>query len=183
MRVIGGSARGRTIRAPRNSAVRPTSDRVREAIFDVLTHLEGSDEVVEAAVVDLFAGSGALGLEALSRGAASVTFVEQDRSLTTTIEENLRATGLAAAGRTQVVRGEVLAYLASTTRGFDLALADPPYAFADWSRLLARLEAALVVLESRHPVELGERFRLHRVYRYGTTLVTVARRREGLARS
>ena len=183
MRVIGGAARGRSIKAPRNSAVRPTSDRVREAIFDVLTHLAGVDEVEGAQVLDLFAGSGGLGIEALSRGAGAVTFVEQDRTLAAAISENLRATGLERTGQHQVVRAEVLAYLASTSRSFDLALIDPPYAFEDWTTLLGRLEADLVVLESRRPVELGDRFDLYRVYRHGTTLVTVARRRGEQART
>ena len=91
MRVIGGEARGRRLKTPPLPGLRPTSDRVREAMFDILK----SRGLVEgASIVDLFAGSGALGIEALSRGAEEVTFVESDRRAVAAIEDNLEATGL-----------------------------------------------------------------------------------------
>lgn len=171
VRVIGGSARGRPLRAPRSAAVRPTSERVREAIFDVLGHLGA---IAGAAVLDGFAGSGALGIEALSRGARTVTFVESDRSVVAALEENLRRTGFADHPGVRVVRGDVLTHLGVGGRHYDLVLLDPPYAFEDWARLLARVQAEVVVLESDRPIALPDHLALHRSYRYGTTLVTVA---------
>src|SRR5271168_1492658 len=109
MRVIGGTARRRQLRAPDLPELRPTSDRVREAIFDILASLEA---VEGATVLDLFAGSGALGIEALSRGAASVCFVEADRRAVAAIRANLDSTGLADAAPVRVVRAEALELLA-----------------------------------------------------------------------
>ena len=144
---------------------------MREAVFDVL----GSLGVVPgAAVLDAFAGSGALGIEALSRGASSATFVDSDRAATLAVEENLARVGFAGRPGVRVVRMDVLSFLASSRASFDVALLDPPYRFAEWERLLDRLDAKLAVVESRVPVELPARFDLHRVYRYGGTLVTVA---------
>jgi len=172
VRVIGGTARGRPLTAPKSATLRPTADRVREAIFDVL----GSLGVVDGAeVVDLFAGTGALGIEALSRGAARATFVERERRHAEAIVANLTATGLAERPH-EVVTREVLGYLAHSRPACSLCFADPPYGFADWAALLDVLPGELVVLESSAPIELGPAHELHRVYRYGTTLVTVARR-------
>lgn len=172
MRVIGGSARGRPLRAPRAGVVRPTSDRVREAMFDVLTHL---DALWAKRVLDGFGGSGALGIEALSRGASSVTFVEADRRVATALEANLISTGFAGAPGVRIVRGDLLAHLATDQMHYDLALLDPPYAFEDWARLLGLVNAEVVVVESDREIELPAKFQIHRCYRYGTTLVTVAR--------
>jgi len=169
VRVIAGSARGRRLRAPRHG-VRPTADRVREAIFDVLDHLGA---VEGASVADVFAGSGALGIEALSRGAASATFVDADRDAVAAINWNLEMTRLGSA-KSRIVRADALAWCKSVAAPFDLALVDPPYAFDRWRELLERLPARLAVLESSNEVELAGPFVLHRVYRYGGTLVTVA---------
>lgn len=173
MRVIGGEARGRVLRAPQVPTLRPTSDRVREAIFDIL---EARGLVEGARVVDLFAGSGALGIEALSRGAASCTFVESDRVCVAAIEANLAAVGMAGREGVRVERGEAAAFLARTLDRFDLALADPPYAFGEWAELLGSLRARTVVLEHSRPVEELGRFEVLRSYRYGGTLVTLASR-------
>ncbi len=99
MRVVGGEARGRRFDAPPGTLTRPTSDRVREAVFGILGSLpaEVGGGVEEATVADLFAGSGALGIEALSRGAARVAFVDTDRQAAATIEANLAALGLVPA--------------------------------------------------------------------------------------
>jgi 16S rRNA (guanine966-N2)-methyltransferase len=191
VRVIGGTARGRRIAAPRLPELRPTSDRVREAIFDVLASL---DAVEGAEVVDLFAGSGALGIEALSRGAAAVTFVESERAAVAAIEANLAALGFGAqrpgvAARAQaagvpspavVVRAEAVAWCAAARRRFDLALCDPPYRFEGWPALLEHLPADLAVLESSRPVPPSAGFVSRRSYRYGTTLVTVVARGDAL---
>ena len=122
------------IRVPAGE-VRPTTDFVRQAVFSIL-----GDRVNNAAVLDLFAGSGAIGLEALSRGAASCLFVEEDRRATTVITENLRATGLTG-GR--VVRADTFRHLPAERGSFDLIFADPPYAkSADGRDMAAELLAA-----------------------------------------
>lgn len=152
--------------------MRPTSDKVREAVFDVLASL---DAIAAASVLDLFAGSGGLGIEALSRSAEKVTFVEQDRQAVETIEENLSSTKLADPSRVRVVALDAFGYLASSTETYDVAFCDPPYDFDQWPELLAVLPARLCVLESNRAIELSSRFSLHRVYRYGGTLITVAK--------
>jgi 16S rRNA (guanine966-N2)-methyltransferase len=175
VRVVAGAARGRRLVAPEGRDTRPTGDRVRQAVFNSLDSL---GVVRNAAVVDLFAGSGALGIEALSRGAAHATFVETGRSALAAIHANLAATGLAA-GATVVAR-DVLAFLERGAGPFDVALADPPYAFTDedWTTLLDRLDAYVVVVESDREVELGARWHAVRARRYGSTMVTFGRRAE-----
>jgi 16S rRNA (guanine966-N2)-methyltransferase len=174
MRVIAGSARGRKFVAPTEKGVRPTGDRVRESMFDVLAHL---DVIEGARVVDLFAGSGALGIEALSRGAAHVTFVESNRRVAATITANLDATGLGAHAR--LVVADAPGWCGTVTEDFDLALCDPPYAFDGWAELLECLPAQLIVCESNRELDVSPRFDQYRIYRYGTTLVTVATRAVG----
>src|SRR5689334_4958151 len=137
MRVIAGSARGRRLQAPSGDGTRPTSDRVREATFNALGSL---DALVGATVLDLFAGSGALGIEALSRGAARATFVERDRTARTVLEANLAACGFA--DRAEVVASDADRLLATAgERRWDLALLDPPYAYEGWPELLLDLPA------------------------------------------
>jgi 16S rRNA (guanine966-N2)-methyltransferase len=168
--VIAGSSRGRRLVAPEGTATRPTSDRVRESIFDILgslLDLEGTE------VVDLFAGSGALGVEALSRGAASVTFVENSPAAIKTVEANVTGTGLDPA-QAKVVRADVLGWLERPHR-FDLALCDPPYGFEHWPEVLDRLTAELAVLESDQPPTVPEGWEIIKNKRYGGTLVTVVR--------
>lgn len=176
MRVVAGLAGGRRLQAPAGRKVRPTSERVREALFNAL----GSMKVVEgAAVIDLYAGTGALGIEALSRGAVSATFVDADGRAVRSIKENLRVTGLAERGR--VVQADVLRFLGETAAGdarFDIAFADPPYAFDAWAALLAVVPARLVAIEARDHVDLGEGWHALRSKRYGDTVLTLARRQE-----
>lgn len=122
IRIIGGSRRGHRLRVPVAGAVRPTGERVREAVFDVLGPIEG------LAVLDLFAGSGALGLEALSRGARMATFVENDPEVLGVLQENTRALGFATTA--EVLKSdyqEALAAFAARGRSFDLLFVDPPY--------------------------------------------------------
>ena len=138
MRVIAGSARGRPLKAPRGTAVRPTTDRVREAMFSSL-----GDAVPGAVVLDLYAGTGALGIEALSRGAAAATFVERDAATAGLLADNLRAAGVAAAAT--VVRADAAAFVRrSHAAPFSLVLCDPPYdvALGDITAVLADLDAA-----------------------------------------
>ena len=134
MRIVAGEHRGARIFAPAGRDTRPTSDRVREAAFNLIGPVDG------AAVLDLFAGSGAMGLEALSRGAASATFVESDRDACRVIDRNiekLRVTGV------RVVRNDVLQALSMDRRTYDLILCDPPYGYAKHDRLAPYLVRAL----------------------------------------
>jgi len=176
MRVIGGRSRGRRLAAKLPTTVRPTSDRVREAIFDILGSLGGVEELH---VVDLFCGSGALGVEALSRGAASATFVDLSADALAAVRTNLRAVGLGDESVT-LVRASLPGWLQAGGGGgrdFDLALCDPPYDFADWPALLEALRAEVVVMESAAPIPLPEgSWMSTRERRYGGTLVTVAHR-------
>jgi 16S rRNA (guanine966-N2)-methyltransferase len=175
MRVIGGDFRGRRLTAPVGANVRPTADRVREAIFSMLYSLGGVDGLQ---VADLFAGTGALGIEALSRGAASVTFVEQDARSVAGIRDNLGSVGMSdaeARGDATVVRADVDAWVAQTAARYDLVLCDPPYGYAGWDTLVARLPADLVVLESSAEIAAPEGWEVLRSKRYGGTIVTVAR--------
>jgi 16S rRNA (guanine966-N2)-methyltransferase len=168
MRVVAGTARGRPLVAPPGARTRPTSDRVREAVFNALWSrgaIEGST------VADLFAGSGALGIEALSRGAAHVTFVDDDRAARLAIGRNLDACGLG--DRATVVAARVERWVASLPAGtwFDLAFCDPPYAYAGWDGLLAELPADLVVAESDRPLGPPTGWESVREGRYGGTWV------------
>lgn len=162
--------------APDGPTTRPTTDRVREATFNAL----GSLGAVEGAtVLDLFAGSGALGIEALSRGAAQCTFVDIDRRARQAVEANLVACGLA--GAAVVVASPAERYLADLERQglrIDLALIDPPYDFDGWEALLAALPADLAVLETGRPIDLPDGWDCLRSKRYGRTHVTILERAE-----
>lgn len=175
MRVISGTARGRRLIAPEGAVTRPTPDRVREATFNALGSLGA---VAGASVLDLFAGSGAMGIEALSRGAADATFVDQDRSARAALEANLAATRLAA--HATVVTAPVERFLLGVgARHWDLALIDPPYAYDHeaWLVLLDQVPADLAVLESGRPVDPPFGWEVLRSKRYGHTHVTIAERR------
>jgi 16S rRNA (guanine966-N2)-methyltransferase len=154
------------LQAPAGRDTRPTSDRVREAIF---SSLESMDAVRGASVVDLFCGSGALGIEALSRSAESATFVDDDPTALRAVRANLTATGLEG----DVVRADALRWL-EAAGGFDLALVDPPYSFDDLDTVFSRLRAGLVVAESDRQLELPPGWRTVRVKRYGGTVVHLA---------
>ncbi len=170
MRVIAGSARGRALQAPRGDATRPTADRVRGAMFNAL----GSQlDLAGCRVADLFAGSGALGIEALSRGAAHAVFVEAELSARRVILENLRTLGLA--DRAEVRAGDATE-LAGQLGWFDVAFCDPPYRFAGWDALLGALDAGFVVIESDREVPLPPPWELVRVKAYGSTVVLFAER-------
>jgi 16S rRNA (guanine966-N2)-methyltransferase len=156
---------------PPGVTTRPTADRVREATFNAL----GSLGVVEGAtVLDLFAGSGAMGIEALSRGATAATFVDHDPRAVAAVRANLEATGLA--DRATVVRADAARYLHGTGR-VDLAVLDPPYATDDdtWAELLAALPAGVAVLESDREVPLPAGWGILRSRSYGGSVVVLAR--------
>jgi 16S rRNA (guanine966-N2)-methyltransferase len=132
MRIIAGRHRGRTLVAPEGDAVRPTSDRAREALFNILAHAswrdDGTSPLIDVRVLDAFAGSGALGLEALSRGAAHATFLDNDATAIRLIGENLRKLG--ETGAAKVVRADVTRPPPNRDpgrEGCDLVFLDPPY--------------------------------------------------------
>jgi len=144
VRVVAGAYRGRRIEAPRGRSTRPTSDRVREALFSILGPIEG------LRVLDLFAGSGALGIEALSRGAAEAVFVDSDARVIAAVRRNLDALGVEA----PVYRRDAFGWLAGATGVFDLVFADPPYSSA--SRTAGRLSELLPPLLTDTSVTVTE---------------------------
>jgi len=174
MRVIAGTLRGRRIGAPSGLATRPTSDRVRESLFDLLGPLPAG-----SAALDLFAGSGALGIEALSRGAATATFVERDRAALRALRRNLEALGLR--GRARVVAGDAASALALAPGPWDLILADPPYAEGAADRVVAAAARLLVpggVLALEHAADdpapdPPESLAVWKSRRYGRTRLTL----------
>lgn len=184
MRIVGGSHRGRTLASPGSSAVRPTSDKVREALFNILAHGVDGFDLAGAHVLDLFAGTGALGFEALSRGAASCVFVENSALSRALIQENIASFGFGGAAR--LFRRDATKLGPSTQAvAFDLVFADPPY-----GRGLAELalqsaiegrwlaEQALVAIEECADAEIALPSGMARVDRrvYGATQIVIARR-------
>ncbi len=177
MRIVAGRHKGRRLRAPAGTGTRPTADRVREALFSILGSVDG------LRVLDLYAGSGALGLEALSRGAGSATFVESARPALAAIRANLDATGEDA----EVAAADVTGWLRSAAdreREFDLVFCDPPYdAAAEIAQTLAELlprvaaPQALIVIESskRNPLVLDLPLADERTY--GHTRIAIHRGR------
>lgn len=165
MRVVAGIAKGRRLVAPKGDVTRPTADFVREALFNTLgSYLD----LAGSTVLDLFAGTGALGIESLSRGADHATFVERDRAALTAIRANLAATGFE--DRSTVLSGDATAVPLPPV---DLAFADPPYVFDAWTHLLDRFTARLAVLESDREIEPGPGFEVLKQKRYGSTVVTL----------
>lgn len=169
MRVVAGRLRGRKIEGPVGDATRPTTDKVREAVFNALSSLDVLDG---ARVIDLFAGSGALGIEALSRGAQHCVFVENNRDALRTLRHNIDHLGL---GDCSVVVDRDAMGALGIHRDIDVVLADPPYGFSDWASLLAHCQAPLVVLESDRPIGDIEGFSTVRERRYGRTFVAFLR--------
>lgn len=169
MRVVAGSAKGRRLEAPAGRDVRPTSSRVREAVFNSLGSL---GLVAGATFVDLFAGTGALGIEALSRGADSVTFVDRSATSLAAVRANLAACGVEGAAR--VVQSDALA-AAVSTGPVDVALLDPPYDFDDWDALLSVVRCTVAVVESDREVAPPDGASVLSSRRYGGTVVTMLR--------
>jgi 16S rRNA (guanine966-N2)-methyltransferase len=174
VRVIAGTYGGRTLKAPPGHSTRPTSDRVREALFSII-----QSRTLDARVLDLFAGSGALGLEALSRGAKTVTFVDDAAPAIKAIRANLAALQATA----DVHRSDALRFLTHASNSgaqYDLVFLDPPYRHAE--RLARPLSEALpavlapgavAVAESDRRAPLALEFPLHDERRYGDTLIRI----------
>lgn len=179
MRVITGTARGRKLAALEGLEVRPTTDMVKEAMFSILQF-----EVEGAVVLDLFAGSGQLGIEALSRGARLCVFVDSSRESQNITRQNLQHTGLAAASR--VAAMDYAAFLRSTRETFDIALLDPPYDKGLVAEALPLLVEKMspggaILCETRVKEPLPERvgeFCCRKTYRYGKIMLTLYRRPE-----
>ena len=176
MRITGGEARGIQLDVPRSPHFRPTSDRVRSALFQVI-----SEALIEARVLDLYAGSGALGIEALSRGAEEAEFVEQDGRLCRTIRQNLRKAGLEEKGT--IHRAKVARALDFLKGPYQVVLLDPPYDLPDLGQTMSKVarsgliaERGLVVLEHSKRTDANERYdtlELGFQRRYGDTVLSV----------
>jgi 16S rRNA (guanine966-N2)-methyltransferase len=170
VRIIAGTRKGHTIQAPPGRDTRPTSDRVRENVFNILGPID------DAVVLDLYAGSGAMGLEALSRGAAQAVFVERDPDALRAIEKNLDKLRL----RATVLRQDAVAVLAGENRKYDLVFVDPPYdMYPDLEPQLARYlppvlsDNAVVVVETDARVEPSLPLEQRTSRTYGSARVTV----------
>jgi 16S rRNA (guanine966-N2)-methyltransferase len=171
VRIIAGSKRGAKIAAPKGLATRPSGDRVREAAFNLIGPVDG------ATVLDLYAGSGAMGLEALSRGAASATFVESDRAACRAIQQNLEKLRLTGA---RVVCADAVWTVRQDRRTYDLVLVDPPY--EEWEELQAALASqlprmlapdGLLVVETSSRVEPDLPLALRTSRRYGSARLSL----------
>ncbi len=177
MRIITGLRRGRKLTAPPGEDVRPTPERVKEALFNILQFsLEGRN------FLDLFAGTGQIGLEALSRGAARCTFVDSSKKSLTFLRKNIAAASFES--QSSVFEGDFAVFLAGTRETFDLAFLDPPYRTGMLQRALPAAAERMApggTLICEHPSdetlpETAGAFRAERTYRYGKIMLTVYRR-------
>jgi 16S rRNA (guanine966-N2)-methyltransferase len=172
VRVIGGVARGRRLKAKLPPTVRPTTDYAREAIFSMLESRGGLRDLV---VVDLYCGSGAMGIEALSRGAAKVYFVDTDPQCLAAAKDNLAP--LQLSGDAIFVRANLPLW--NPPRDLDLVLADPPYGPLDLASVLHDVHAKRVIVENDRHMEAPEGWIVTKTKRYGTTLVTMLEPSQG----
>ena len=178
MRVITGTARGVSLKAPPGLATRPTGDKVKQALFNIIQYEISGD------VLDLFAGSGQLGIEALSRGARSCVFVDQSPDAIRVIRENLEKTRLS--DRAQIIRADSLSYLSRCKKNFRLIFLDPPYAEKSLENAIKCIseidilgESGIIITERPVGKELKGDFGdliPSKDYRYGSTLITLFRR-------
>lgn len=182
MRIVGGALRGRALASPRSQAIRPTTDRLRESVFDILAH-GFDDPITGAAVIDLFAGTGALGLEALSRGATRALFVDDGTEARALLRANIETLGLG--GVTRIFRRDATKLgLAPPGEIFSLAFLDPPYGKGLAEPALRALidggwltDDALVVIEeaANATIELPSSLKQEDARRYGDTQFVFAR--------
>lgn len=181
MRVIAGEAKGRRLKSVPGDTTRPVTDRVKEAVFSIL-----APDLPGASMLDMFAGTGAIGIEALSRGAASVTFLDLEPRAVATIRDNLRTTGLEDGAR--VLRADALKWVAQANESFDIVYVAPPQYRGLWERALDALDgrqsvARDMVVVQIHPKEYRpaplEYLELYDERAYGSTQVLFYVRREG----
>lgn len=180
MRVITGTARGTNLKAPDGLATRPTADRVKEALFNIIQY------EIAGEVLDLFAGSGQLGIEALSRGAEHAVFIDERADAISVIKENLKRTHLQE--RAQVIRSDYLSYLSACRKHFRLIFLDPPYAEKYLENAIKRIseidilaEGAIIIAERPLGKPLEDDFPglvRSKDYNYGKTTITLFRRSE-----
>ncbi len=189
MKITGGVDKGRTIRIKRSylsDNLRPTSQKVRKALFDIL-----QDRIIGALFLDLFSGTGAIGLEAMSRGAKRVVFVEHKRHLINSLKFNLQL--IDQRNNIEIYHGDVTVYLRHTEDQFDIVFADPPYEYDGYEGLVGLVSQrnllsknGLLVIEHSSKVnikDVTETLCLKKAYRYGDTTLSLFRQRvsEGLA--
>ena len=171
MRIVAGKAGGIRLSAPKGIDIRPTSDRAKEAVFNSLH----SRSVIEGAeVLDLFAGTGALGIEALSRGAKKATFVDKSSESLELIKENVKKSGFEKTS--EIVKEDSLKWLQKSSKSLDLVLLDPPYSFKNWSELLDALlqkQPGIVVIESNREIDPGPNWHVDSIRQYGSSVVVV----------
>lgn len=177
MRIISGESRGRILKAPQGQRVRPTAGKIKEALFNIL-----GSRILGARVLDLFSGTGAVGIEALSRGAASVDFVEQDPGSFRVLTENVRSCGYQSNCR--LYRQPVLLFLKKngSRKAFDIVFADPPYHTSIIKKLLPQLDrgvkmqsSGLIIIEHFHKTSLPDRIGSHghiQSRRYGDSILS-----------
>ena len=177
MRVITGSARGRVLESPAGLDVRPTVDRVKEAVFSIIQF-----EIEGRSVLDLFAGSGQLGIEALSRGAKSATFVDKDKSSVEVVTRNVAKTGFERSSR--IVCSDSFSFLMLTKDKYDIVFLDPPYGSGLLQKAIPlaaeRMNpGGVMVCESPYgeelPEQASENYSRYKTYKYGKTAITVYR--------
>lgn len=173
IRIISGEAKGRKIQVPQEAETRPTTDRVREAIFNSLYQLAEPPIPQDCKVLDLFAGSGALGIEALSRGASSATFIDHDKDAIKTVHSNLSQ--LDFRQRAEIIRFDALEYLKTPDLTYDLVFLDPPFAFEAWSDLLKFMENyKILVIGSNREIEVSdETWEVIKQDKYSSTYIKV----------
>ena len=177
MRVIAGSAKGKVLKTPEGMHTRPTADRVKEALFSIIQF-----DLPGAHVLDLFGGTGQLGIEAMSRGAASAVFVDEREDACRLIRENLKRTGFSA----DVLRSDYMTYLKNCRKKFDIILLDPPYAEVFLENSLKMITEIDIlqsggIIVAERPVEKQlpwefEGYTRSRDYKYGKTLLTLYRK-------
>ncbi len=180
MRVITGAARGKKLKHLQGEETRPTAARVKASVFNIIQF-----DIEGRRVLDLFAGTGQLGIEALSRGAASCTFLDVRRQAVGLIRDNLRHTGLAE--RARVIQSDFLAYISRAEEKFDLVFLDPPYSAGLLEKALEAVSAIDIVSENgiilcesmidRELPQLGRPYEKGREYRYGKIKITLYHRR------
>ncbi len=181
MRVITGSARGRVLKTLEGEDVRPTTDRVKEAIFSIIQfEIEGRE------VLDLFAGSGQLGIEALSRGAAYATFTDLSKDAVSVIKSNLLSTGLHK--NSAVLQSDAFSFLRNSRKKFDIVFIDPPYSKGLVQKALPLVadvmnDGGVIICEHPYGEEMPQkagRFSIYREYKYSKVALTVYRLEEGV---